>query len=327
MATDGALRLALAAGAGAALAAAALSRRAAPAARQSALPLEPQQQALAVGAVAGGARPLAGKTALVTGAGRGIGKGAALALARLGADIVVNDLPGDEAAAATAALVVGLGCRATVALADVTDPAAVDEMVRLAVAAHGRIDIAVANAAWSDRQPLAEQEVDLMRRTIEVSQVGVMLTVRAAARQMLAQPRVEGQPGAHGKIVIMSSIMGNLVLSNKAPAYSMSKCAIAHLGRCVASELIDARINVNVICPGWIDTEGERKWTPAKEIEEAGACMPWGRLGTPADIGSLTAFLCSDAADYITGSVLDCDGGYSVSTRLDIAKKTMNLDG
>mmetsp|Transcript_23527 Transcript_23527/g.47011 ORF Transcript_23527/g.47011 Transcript_23527/m.47011 type:complete len:102 (-) Transcript_23527:95-400(-) len=96
----------------------------------------------------------------------------------------------------------------------------------------------------------------------------------------------------------------------------MSKAAIRHLGACLASELIDDRINVNTICPGWIDTPGERKFTSESDISRLAAQMPWGRLGKSSEIGKAVVFLCSDDAEYITGSTLVVDGGYMVSTRL-----------
>jgi len=262
--------------------------------------------------------PLDGRVALVTGSGRGLGRGAALALAKLGADVVVNDLPGDagEAAAAeTAAAVAALGRRSMVALADVSDPAAVDGMIQRAVAAHGRLDIVVANAAWSHRAPLIEQDVALARKTIDVSQMGILYTARAAAAQMCAQPPPPAGREARGKIVLLSSIMGQHVVSDHAVAYSVAKAAVVHLGSCLATELVEQRVNVNVVCPGWCDTEGERKFHSEAQFRTLAKHLPWGRHGSPAEVGGLVGFLCSDAADYITGSTLVIDGGYSVGLR------------
>jgi glucose 1-dehydrogenase len=266
--------------------------------------------------LSGAELPLAGRVALVTGSGRGLGRGVALALARLGADVVVNDLPGgagEQAAGETAAAVAALGRRSTVALADVSDPALVDAMVQRAVAAHGRLDICVANAAWSHRAPLIEQDVALARKTIEVSQMGALYTARAAAAQMCAQAAIGGRE-SRGKIVLVSSIMGQHVLGD-AVAYSMAKAAVIHLGGCLASELAEKRVNVNVICPGWMDTEGERQFDTEATIQQLAPHLPWNRLGTPAEVGGLAAFLCSAAADYISGSTFVIDGGYSVDLR------------
>ncbi|MFZ1753183.1 MAG: SDR family oxidoreductase, partial [Caldilineaceae bacterium] len=89
-----------------------------------------------------------------------------------------------------------------------------------------------------------------------------------------------------------------------------------HFARTLAAELLPHRINVNVINPGWIDTPGERRYTSDADIAAGGKRMPWGRLGTPADIGKAAAFLCSDDADYITGTALTVDGGYLLGMKL-----------
>lgn len=260
---------------------------------------------------------LGSRVAIVTGAGAGIGRGVAIALARAGcAAVLLNDLPCAQASLEeTAAALRSLGCMASLALADVSDAEAVNAAVAQAVCEYGKLDIVVANAAWSDRKPLVEQGSEVIRRVIEVTQVGTLNTVKAGAAQMRAQALAEGC-GSRGKIVIISSIMGDLVISKESAAYSMSKAAVTHLGRCLASELVEDRINVNVVCPGWIDTPGERKFNSDETIAKLGRQLPWGRLGTADDVGRTVAFLCSSGADYITGSALNVDGGYTVSTRL-----------
>ena len=96
----------------------------------------------------------------------------------------------------------------------------------------------------------------------------------------------------------------------------MEKAAINHLARTLANELTPHRINVNVINPGWIDTPGERNFSTEEELQEGGKHIPWGRLGTPEDIAAAAAFLCSDEADYITGSTLRVDGGFVLGMTL-----------
>ena len=118
-----------------------------------------------------------------------------------------------------------------------------------------------------------------------------------------------------GKIVIISSIVEEISCSNSA-AYNMSKAAVNRLGRTMATELALYRINVNVINPGWIDTPGERQFATEEEIQAGGRRLPWGRLGTPADIGKAVAFLVSEDADYITGAMLRVDGGLTLGKRL-----------
>jgi glucose 1-dehydrogenase len=250
---------------------------------------------------------LTGKIALVTGAARGIGQGIALCLAEEGADVLVNDLPaasfaGQPDANDTVQQIERLGRRALAHAADVSDRAQVAAMFAAAAQQFGRIDIVVANAAMSIREPTLSAEWNHVQRTIEVAQFGVYHTCQAAARQMVAQ-------GGGGKIIIIGSVLADMPMPHSAP-YNMAKAAINHLARTLAIELAEHRINVNVINPGFIDTPGERAFASEAQIAELGASLPWGRAGTPHDIGRAAAFLASDDADYITGSALVVDGGF-----------------
>ena len=103
------------------------------------------------------------------------------------------------------------------------------------------------------------------------------------------------------------------VAAEGAAAYNMAKAAVNHFAETLAVEVMDRRINVNVITPGWIDTPGERAFYTEEELRECGKLLPWGRLGTPEDIGKAVAFLASDDAEYITGTILRVDGGYVVA--------------
>ncbi len=253
---------------------------------------------------------LAGKIALVTGAARGIGQGVALCLAEAGADVVVNDLPpaGAFDAHDTAAAIEKMGQRALVQYADVSDREQVAAMVAASIAHFGRFDIVVANAAMTVRELTIEAQWSNVLRTLEVSQFGVYHTCQMGAQQMVAQAR-QGRPG--GKIVIIGSVLAEIPLRTSAP-YNMAKAAINHLGRTLAAELAEYRINVNIINPGWIDTPGERQLASEAELEAGAKLIPWGRMGTPTDIGRAAVFLASDDADYITGSTLKVDGGFTV---------------
>ena len=119
-------------------------------------------------------------------------------------------------------------------------------------------------------------------------------------------------PSSRGKIVIISSVQSEVAAEGSA-AYNMAKAAINHFASTLAAELAESRINVNVITPGWIDTPGERSFYSEEEIQEGGKQLPWGRIGTPRDIGKAVAYLASDDADYVTGSILKVDGGYVVA--------------
>lgn len=249
-----------------------------------------------------------GKVALVTGASRGIGRGIALRLAREGANLVVNYRTHPEEAKEVVAAATALGRDALAIQADVADRAAVIRMFDEATAHFRHLDIVVANAAFSIREPVVDAAWEHIQRTIEVTQFGVFHTCQLAAQHMVAR-------GIHGKIIIISSIHEEHAFPGSS-AYNMSKAAINHLARTMAVELTPHRINVNVINPGWIDTPGERRFSTEEEIQEGGKKLPWGRLGTPDDIGAATAFLASDDADYITGTTLRVDGGYMVSMTL-----------
>lgn len=252
------------------------------------------------------------KIALVTGAGQGIGRGIALCLAREGAHVAVNDLSADHAAV-VADEIRALGRQALVVPADVSDRAALAEVIDRISAHFGRLDIAVANAGMSVRQPVVEAEWEGVLRTLEVTQFGVYHTCQLAARQMLRQPAPA--TGARGKIVIIGSVHEEMPVPSSA-AYNMAKAAVNHLGRTLAGELAAEHINVNVINPGWIDTPGERRYFTEAQLQEAGKRIPWGRIGTAEDIGKMAVFLACEDADYVTGASIRVDGGYMLGLRL-----------
>jgi glucose 1-dehydrogenase len=225
---------------------------------------------------------------------------------------VVNYRTHPEEARETADAITALGQRALVWQADVSDRSAVRAMVDAAIAEFQYLDIAVANAAFSIREPVIDAQWEHVLRTIEVSQFGVFHTCQMAAQQMVKQCDA-GRQG--GKIVIISSVMEEICFPESA-AYQMAKGAINCLGRTMASELAGYHINVNVVNPGWIDTPGERQFYTEEELQERGTLIPWGRLGTPAEMGQTVAFLASDEASYITGATLRADGGFILGLRL-----------
>jgi glucose 1-dehydrogenase len=260
---------------------------------------------------------LQGKVALVTGSSRGIGRGIAEAFAAAGADVVVNYRSHAEEAQAVADSIAAQGRKALVWQADMADRAAVEAMFQAAVDHFGHLDIVVANAAFSIREPVIEAKWENVLRTIEVTQFGVFHTCQFAAQQMVKQGKRGNRSG--GKIIVISSIHEEVAFPNSA-AYNMSKAAINHLVRTLAAEVAQYRINVNVINPGWIDTPGERVFATEEELQQGGQRIPWKRMGTVEDIGQAAVYLASDGADYVTGSTLRVDGGFVLGLGLPEAQ-------
>ena len=252
---------------------------------------------------------LAGKTALVTGAAQGIGRGIAICLAKEGANVVVNDRDHHDSAHAVVKDVRAMGRDALFFQADVSDRKAVAAMIKSTVDRFGRLDIAVSNAAYSIREPIVDAKWESVRDTLEVTQFGVFHVCQMAAQQMIRQ---EPSGESRGKIVVISSVQSE-VASEGCAAYNMAKAAVNHLAQTLAVEMTSHRVNVNVITPGWTDTPGERAFYTEEELEENGRLLPWGRIGRPEDIGKAAVFLASHDADYITGSILRVDGGYVVA--------------
>lgn len=247
---------------------------------------------------------LAGQAALVTGASRGIGRGIAVALAQAGADVAINYRSHPEEAEEVAAEVRRLGRRALLLPGDVADHAAVERMVDETASAFGKLSIAVSNAAYSDRDPFVEADLDGFRRTVDVTMWGAFHTLRAAARRMIAQ-------GNGGVVVVVSSPHAWLPIP-RSMAYNMSKAAIDMMARTAALELTEQRVRVNIVHPGWIDTPGERKYFSEEQLQNAGGKLPWKRLGRPDEIGRGVVFLCDPESDYMTGTSLLIDGGISL---------------
>lgn len=243
---------------------------------------------------------LSGKTALVTGAGQGIGKGCALELARAGASLIINDRPGSTVLAETADEIRETGQSCTPLEADVFSRAGCEGLLASALQTAGRIDILVSNPAFSRRAPFLEYDPEIFEQTIAGTLNSGFHMSQLVARQMVAQ-------GGGGKIVFISSVQAELPTALCGP-YSAAKAGLNQLMMSIAVELTPHRINVNAIEPGWIDTPGEHVTFSEEAFEAEGKKLPWGRLGLPSDIGKAATFLSSAEADYITGSVLPVDG-------------------
>lgn len=251
---------------------------------------------------------LTGKFALVTGGARGIGKGCALALAQAGADVAINDREPNADAEAAISEIQKLGRRGVLVAGDAFQQATCANIVERTLAEFGRIDILVSNPAFSKRGMFLDYDPQLFDKTIQGTLSGGFYMSQLVGRHMVAR-------GGRGKMVFIASVHSRIPYIN-AFAYNAAKSGLVHMAKTIAAELMPHRINVNVIDPGWIDTPGEHATFGTANIVEAAPKLPWGRLGTPADIGNAAAFLCSDEADYITGASLLVDGGWCLRAAL-----------
>lgn len=244
--------------------------------------------------------------ALVTGAGRGIGRAVALRLARAGMAVGVTDLEG-AAAAAVAAEIVAAGGRATGLAADVTDLAAMRGAVASVEAALGPLDVLVNNAGWERLHPFVESDPALWDRLIAVNLKGVLNATRAALDGMVARAR--------GRVVSVSSDAGR-VGSTGESVYSACKAGVIGFSKALAREVARHGITVNVVCPGPTDTQlladvmvGDRG---ARILEGMRRAIPMRRLAQPEDVAGAVAYLASEEAGYVTGQVLSVSGGLTM---------------
>jgi glucose 1-dehydrogenase len=246
---------------------------------------------------------LAGKTALVTGASRGIGRAIAVEYAREGANVVVNYARHREEAESVANEIRALGRQAMAHPADVGRREQVSALFEAAKAAFQRLDIVVANAAFSIRKPLLDLTVEDVEKTWAVSLWGVFHTCQEAARHMVAQ--------GGGNIIIISSVHALRPYPRASP-YNGAKAAVNQMAATWAIELAGKGIRVNVIEPGWTDTPGERAFYSEEDLAAGGAKLPLGRLAAPEEVARAAVFLASNDASYVLGAVLRVDGGFTL---------------
>jgi NAD(P)-dependent dehydrogenase (short-subunit alcohol dehydrogenase family) len=253
---------------------------------------------------------LTGQVALVTGAGQGIGKAAALALAAAGADVVAADING-KSAKETAEAVAASGRRGLAIPADVGSVQDIDRMVAEAIAAFGRIDILVNNAGVTRRayiMDLTEEDWDRIHR---VNAKGVFFCLQRVARDMI--------PRRSGRIINIASIAGKGFAGTSNAVYAASKGAVISLTKTAAQQLGQHDINVNAVCPGIVRTSiyaemvrvmAEKEGVRVEEIERRMVQrVPLQRANEPEDIASMIVFLASPGARNITGQSFNIDGG------------------
>ncbi|MFO0632941.1 MAG: SDR family oxidoreductase [Nannocystaceae bacterium] len=256
--------------------------------------------------------PLAGQTALVTGASSGIGRAVALGMARAGADVVVNFVGNEAEAVAVAEQITACGVRALVHRADVSSEREVVDMVDRAVRELGTLDILVANAGLQRDAPLHEMTLAQWQRVLDVNLTGQFLCAREAVREFLRRGPVPQRSRALGKILCISSVHELIPWAGHVN-YAASKGGVMMLMKSMAQELAAQRIRVNSIAPGAVRTPINRDaWSTVAAYEALMQLVPYRRIGEPDDIAQAAVWLASDAADYVTGTTLFVDGGMTL---------------
>ncbi len=248
--------------------------------------------------------PLLGKTAVITGSGRGIGRAIALELARLGADIIVNYFRRRESADETAAAITAVGRKALVVKAHVGRREQVEHLMAEATAAFGAVDIFIANAASGVPRPLLDQDAREWDWTMDINARSLFYGVKAVAPLMKAR--------GWGRIIGITSMGSRRALPNYG-IIGVSKAAIETLIRYFAVELAPYGIRCNAVSPGVVLTDALRhfpNWEALVTI--ARQRTPTGALVTPEQVARVVGFLCTDAAAGIVGQTIVVDGGYEI---------------
>ena len=243
-----------------------------------------------------------GKTAIVTGASRGIGKAIAIKLAEAGANIVITYKGNDEEAQKTKSICEEKRAKECIKKADVADEAACKDIVDAADENYGGVDILVNNAGITRDDVLMRMSTEAFCDVINTNLVGVFNMMKATARVMMKQ--------RYGRIVNISSVSG--LIGNAGQAnYSAAKAGVIGLTKSYAREVASRNITVNAVAPGFVKTDMTEKLS-SEVVEAALKTIPAGRFGEVEDIANAVCFLASESAAYITGEVLRVDGGIAM---------------
>ncbi|HEX4112617.1 MAG TPA: SDR family oxidoreductase [Stellaceae bacterium] len=255
---------------------------------------------------------LVGQKALVTGANSGIGRAVAIALGQAGADVVVNYVVGDDAAAEVVNEIQSHGVMAYAHKADVSSEQDVQAMFAATIAKFGTIDILVANAGLQRDAAFHDMTLEQWNTVIGVNLTGQFLCAREAVREFLRRGVVETVSCAAGKIICMSSVHQEIPWAGHAN-YATSKGGIMLMMRSLAQEVAPHRVRVNGIAPGAIRTPiNTAAWQTPEAYASLMELVPYRRIGEPEDIARAAVWLASDDSDYVVGATLFVDGGMTL---------------